>query len=142
MNPPLAKNLVVPQFEFGFRGWKAVLGQRRAENQVSPGSGPSDPRPGRRRFDPSATFTISSTWRTVNPSFKRRNGPGQPIPTRLRTHPHMSRYLRICVPIECSKANSDMVRIVRHQGKYGRPATGTETPPSTSRRLIFGYQIF
>src|SRR5262245_60822034 len=133
MNPPLAKNLVVPQFEFGFRGGKPSLGRDAPKTRFRPVPDLPTLDPEDAGSTPSAIFTISSTGRTVNPSFKRRNGPGQPIPTRLRTHPHMSRYLRIRVPIECSKANSDVVRIVRHQGKYGRPATGTEAPPSTSR---------
>jgi hypothetical protein len=54
----------------------------------------------------------------------------------------MSRDLRISFPIECPKANSDVVRVVRHPRKQGRSATGTEASPSAGRRLIFGYQIF
>src|SRR5258706_13046362 len=54
----------------------------------------------------------------------------------------MSCDLRISVAIECSKANSDVVGVFRHPRKHRRPATGTKTPPSAGRRLIFGYQIF
>jgi hypothetical protein len=83
-----------------------------------------------------------SSGRTINATFKGRNSPGQTIPTRLRTHPHMSRDLRISIPIECSEANSDVVRLFRHACKHGRSATRTKAPPSAGRGLIFRYQIF
>jgi hypothetical protein len=54
----------------------------------------------------------------------------------------MSRDRRINPPIECSKADSDVVQVFRHPRKHGRPATGTKAPPRAGRRLIFGYQIF
>src|SRR5260370_38312587 len=53
----------------------------------------------------------------------------------------MSCDVRISVAIECSKANSDVVRVFRHPRKHRRPATGTKAPPSAGRRLIFEYQI-
>src|SRR5262245_62937413 len=87
-------------------------------------------------------MTSSSGRAVVNATFKGRNSPGQTIPTRLRTHPHMSRDLRISLPVECSEANSDVVRVLRHPCKHGRSATRTKAPPGAGRRLIFRYQIF
>src|SRR6516162_8074377 len=84
---------------------------------------------------------LESSAATVSAAFKRRYGPVQAIPTRLRTHPHMSRDLRISFPIECPKANSDVLRVVLHLRKHGRSATGTKASPGAGRRLIFGYQI-
>jgi hypothetical protein len=80
--------------------------------------------------------------RAINSAFKGRDIPGQAIPTRLRTDPHMSRNRRVSLPIECSEANSDVIRVVCHPRKHWRPATGTKTSPGAARRLIFGYQIF
>jgi hypothetical protein len=54
----------------------------------------------------------------------------------------MSCDLRLSLAIKCSKANSDVVWILRHARKHGRPATGTETSPRARRGLILGDQIF
>ena len=54
----------------------------------------------------------------------------------------MSCDLRLSLTIKCSEPNSDVVRVLRHPRKYGRPATGTETSPRAGRRLILGDQIF
>src|SRR5262245_33634654 len=87
-------------------------------------------------------FTTSSSGWTLNATFKGRNSPGQTIPPRLRTNPHMSRNLCVSLPIERPEANSDVVRVLSHPRKHGRPATRTKTPPSAGRRLILRYQIF
>jgi hypothetical protein len=54
----------------------------------------------------------------------------------------MGRDLRIGLPIKCSQANSDVVRVYSHPCKHRRPATRTKAPLSARRRLITRYQIF
>ena len=83
--------------------------------------------------------TRGSSGRPINATLKRRNGPTQPVPTRLRSHPDMSRDIRIGFSIERTKPNSNVVRVVRHSRKHGRPAARTKAPSSARRGLILGY---
>src|SRR5262245_19309151 len=83
-----------------------------------------------------------SSGRTVRPTFERWNGPGEAIPARFRAHPHMRCDLGVRLAIKRSKANSDMVRVLRDPREHGRPATGAKTSPCARRRLVFGDQIF
>jgi len=83
--------------------------------------------------------TRGSSGRPINATLKRRNGPTQPVPTRLRSHPDMSRDIRIGFSIERTKPNSNVVRVVRHSRKHGRPAARTKAPSSAKRGLILGY---